>query len=591
MVAFRHFVVAVSACAFVAMNAGISIALDPVRSIEAFAVESNAVRLVITRRVVTAAAAAAAVDVPVATNTTPVASPIALEDLFASSLWKDGPFAVTHEEQVSNSTNMFASSLLQTASASRRLRDVMDDIKPLTPDSVDNVFAWFANTLQAPRAAFRYAIAALTSKSSVPTAFLSPEILMVLSKQCPLMPQSEPTCETDAMDDTKPSTHDSVKNVLAWFANILQAPRAAFRFVITALTPKSSGLARSEILNILSKQCPLIVTTCEVDAMDTKPLTVLQALRIVYRYAIIAYRYAITALTLGSIVYFASGVTMLASKVYLLAILFALGHHVIDDVPVATTAMLIFGISIFAATLYFFAVTVKCWFKSPIKKKELRVSNSTTAELCDDAFGYVRKVLFPFYCIMFGSWLIIFGLVGDDPLKVLTQVVGTMVVALIAKKVTEAIWYYHWLVWIHAYASTLQFLIVSPCCITVRILIVGPCCMAFALVKNAFKLILSAVLWAPTAARNVDGDDDVAEDVDDGVAGQDDVPVEAPVATVTIAAPLRRSKRVAAQRCHALCLEVAPEVAPSSCATSGPRRSARLAAKPRVNCKPYPACH
>jgi hypothetical protein len=125
------------------------------------------------------------------------------------------------------------------------------------------------------------------------------------------------------MDDTNISTQDAVNNVLAWFANTLQAPRAAFRFINTALSPKSSVPARSEILNILSKQCPLVVTTCEVDAMDTKPLTVLQALRIVYRYAIIAYRYAITALTLGSIAYFASGVTMLASKVYLLAILFA----------------------------------------------------------------------------------------------------------------------------------------------------------------------------------------------------------------------------------------------------------------------------
>jgi hypothetical protein len=131
---------------------------------------------------------------------------------------------------------------------------------------------------------------------------------------------------------------------------------------------------------------------------------------------------------------------------------------------------------------------------------------------------------------------------------------STMVVALIAKKVTEAIWYYHCLVWIHAYASTLQFLIVSPCCITLRFLIAGPCCLAFALVKNAFNLILSAVLWAPAAARNVDADDNVAEDVDNGVAGEDEVPVEAPVVTVTTAAPLRRSSRVAAQLCRALLL-------------------------------------
>jgi hypothetical protein len=77
--------------------------------------------------------------------------------------------------------------------------------------------------------------------------------------------------------------------------------------------------------------------------------------------------------------------------------------------------------------------------------------------------------------------------------------------------------------------------------------------------------------------------DDVLEHVDDGVAGQDDVPVEAPVAAVTIAAPLRRSKRVAAQLCRALCSEVGPSV----CATSGPRRSARLAAKARVNYKRF----
>jgi hypothetical protein len=54
-------------------------------------------------------------------------------DLFASILWKDGPFG--------NGTDLFASSLLQTASASRRLRDVMDDIKPLTQYSVDNALA------------------------------------------------------------------------------------------------------------------------------------------------------------------------------------------------------------------------------------------------------------------------------------------------------------------------------------------------------------------------------------------------------------------------------------------------------------------
>jgi hypothetical protein len=81
------------------------------------------------------------------------------------------------------------------------------------------------------------------------------------------------------------------------------------------------------------------MTTCEEDAIDTKPLTLLQALRIVYWYAI-------TVLTLNSIAYFASGATMLASKIYLLAILFILGLYVIYDaydgvdvpveVPVAT---------------------------------------------------------------------------------------------------------------------------------------------------------------------------------------------------------------------------------------------------------------
>jgi hypothetical protein len=317
-------------------------------------------------------------------------------------------------------------------------------------------------------------------KSSVPARFvvLSPEIVMVLSKQCSLMSQPELTCKADAMDATKPS---SVNNVLAWFANTLvQAPRAALRYAITALTPKASAPTRfvsPDILNILSKQCPLIVTTCEVDAMDIKPVTVTEALRVVYRYAI-------TALTIGTIAYVASGFTMLASKVYLFAILLALAHSVIDDVPAITTAMLIFGISIFASTLYFCAVTVKCWFKSPIKTRKRRVSNSTIAELCDDVFGYVRKVLFTTYVIMFGSWQVVFGWVGDDPLKVLTQVVGTMVAAFIAKKLTEIFWYYCWLVWIHACVSTVQFMIVNPCCI------------ASDFVKNAFQMILSTVFRA-----------------------------------------------------------------------------------------------
>jgi hypothetical protein len=168
---------------------------------------------------------------------------------------------------------------------------------------------------------------------------------------------------------------------------------------------------------MLSKQCPLIVTTCEptfvtideVDAIGTKPLTVLQFIHIVYRYTM-------TALTLGSIAYFAIGVEFLASKIYLLAIMFAWGLYVIK---------LALG---------------------------LHVINDADEDVPEDA-------------------------------------------------------------------------------------------------------------------------DDVLEDADNGVAGQDDVPVEAPIAAVTIVAPLRRSKRVAAQRCEAL----------RSAVTS--RRSARLAGKPRVNYK------
>jgi hypothetical protein len=102
-------------------------------------------------------------------------------------------------------------------------------------------------------------------------------------------------------------------------------------------------------------------------------------------------------------------------------------------------------------------------------------------------------------------------------------------------------------------------------------------------------LLLAIWYYCWLAFIRVDADDAVFEDVgdgpeeaDDGVAVQDDVPVEAPVPTVTIAAPLRRSKRVAAQQCRA----VFPGVAPNACAArGGPRRSARLAAKPRVNYK------
>lgn len=74
-----------------------------------------------------------------------------------------------------------------SASASRRLRDAVANIKSMTRDSVDNGLAWFANTLQAPRATFRYAVAALTPKSSAPARLRSPVILDMLSKQCPLI--------------------------------------------------------------------------------------------------------------------------------------------------------------------------------------------------------------------------------------------------------------------------------------------------------------------------------------------------------------------------------------------------------------------
>jgi hypothetical protein len=357
----------------------------------------------------------------------------------------------------------------------------LDDTKPSTHDSVNNVLAWLANTLQGPRAAFRFAITALTPKSAVSTRFVSPEIIRILAKQSPLIDQSEQTCKAVAMDDTKPLTHDSVHNVLAWLANSLQAPRAAFRFAITALTPKSSVPAVSpEIIRILAKQCPLIrqgEPTCEVDAMDVT-FSLLQTLRIVSRYAI-------TALTIGGIVYIASSFTMLASKLFMLAIMLALGHSVFFGAPVATTALLIFGITIFASGFYFSAVIVKCLFKSPVKKR--RVGNSTIAELCDDVFGYIRKVLFVLYCVGFGSWIIVTGSVGDTPSKLAIQVVGTMFAALIAKFVTEGIWYYFWLIVIHAYASTLQFLVV------------GPCCIAYAFVKNAifsvFTGIFKTVKW------------------------------------------------------------------------------------------------
>jgi hypothetical protein len=374
-------------------------------------------------------------------NTTPVPSRIiALEDLVAFILSKNGALAVTPEEQVNNGTDLFASSFLLIASTSRRLLDAMDDAKPSTNDLVNDALSWLAKTVQISRGAFRYAITELTPTSSVPTAFLSPEILNMLSKQCPLIAT---TCEVDAMDDIKPSTHDSVASMLAWFATTLKTTRAAVRYAVNALTPTPSKLSAPtaflspEIIMVFSKQCAHIVTTCEVDEIDApKPLVVLQAL---WRVS----RYAITMLTIGSIA---------------------------------------------------------------------------------------------FFCILFGSWQNLLGCVGDDPLKLLILLVGTMVVALVMEYSTEAIWNYYWSVFIHVDAE---------------------------------------------AKVDADADDDVfddahdalEDDAQDGVAGQDDVPVEAPVAAPTIAAPLRRSKRVAAQQCDAL----------RSAVTT--RRSARLAGKPRVNYK------
>ena len=99
MVAFRHFTVAVCACAFVAMNAGVSIALDPVKSIEAFAVDRNAVLVVPCLAVV----ATTAVDALAATNTTTAAPSIDLVDLFALSPLNTGPFAPSPVERQRNS--------------------------------------------------------------------------------------------------------------------------------------------------------------------------------------------------------------------------------------------------------------------------------------------------------------------------------------------------------------------------------------------------------------------------------------------------------------------------------------------------------
>jgi hypothetical protein len=94
--------------------------------------------------------------------------------------------------------------------------------------------------------------------------------------------------------------------------------------------------------------------------------------------------------------------------------------------------------------------------------------------------------------------------------------------------------------------------------------------------------IIDDVVAAP--APDVDDDDYLSEDADDEVAVQDDEMVEEePVVAIVmiVAPPLRRSKRIAAQQCKAL----RSAVAPSPYAITGLRRSARLAALPRVNYK------
>jgi hypothetical protein len=98
--------------------------------------------------------------------------------------------------------------------------------------------------------------------------------------------------------------------------------------------------------------------------------------------------------------------------------------------------------------------------------------------------------------------------------------------------------------------------------------------------------VVDEVAAAP-AVRDIDDDDDdddyLSEEAGDEVAAQDDeLEEEELVAIVMIVAPpLRRSKRVAAQQCNAL----RSAVPPSPYATTGLRRSARLAGKPRVNYK------
>jgi hypothetical protein len=95
--------------------------------------------------------------------------------------------------------------------------------------------------------------------------------------------------------------------------------------------------------------------------------------------------------------------------------------------------------------------------------------------------------------------------------------------------------------------------------------------------------VVDEVAAASAVRDNVEDDyPSAADDVDDEVTGKDDERLEEPVAIVMIVAPpLRRSKRVAAQQCKAL----RSGVAPSPYATSGLRRSARLAGLPRVNYK------
>jgi hypothetical protein len=366
----------------------------------------------------------------------------------------------------------------------------------------------------------------LTPKSSVPARFLSSEILNILSKQCPLIVS---TCEVDAMDTTKPLAVMQALRIASRYATMtltigsialycsLQAPRAAFRYAITTLTPKSSVPApflSPAILNILSKQCPLAVTTCEVDAMDTTnpPLVLLQEDA-------------------------APVATPVSSPI---------AHEEEEEATDEPGSDRLYFLTMPLVLLQEDATPVAAPTKPLTVLQALR-----SASL--DAITTLTIGSIAFYCIVFVLWQILFGCVGDAPLKLLIQVFGTMVIALIAKYVTEAIWHYFWLVLIHDTDDVLEY----P----------------------------DAVLEDPDDV--LEDPDDVLEDAGGEVAGQDNVPVEAPLATVTIAAPLRRSKRVAALLCCALC----PEVAPNAFATRGGlRRSARLAAKPRVNYKPYLTC-